>query len=153
MNERGEQAEVQNAVAQPRPPEALVSAGAMLRKAREAKGLHIAALAVTLKVPVKKIEALEADRFSELPDLVFARALASSICRTLRIAPGPVLDRLPELPGCRIGLLTPRDVVPGAADVGDVGLAFGRDVFERERPGELWSAIRICDEDGRMRKL
>lgn len=95
MNERGEQAEVQTAVAQPRPLEALVSAGAMLRKAREAKGLHIAALAFTLKVPVKKIESLEADRFSELPDLVFARALASSICRTLQIEPGPVLDRLP----------------------------------------------------------
>lgn len=95
MNEPGEQAEVQTAVAQPTPPEAVLSAGAMLRKAREAEGLHIAALAVTLKVPVKKIEALEADRFSELPDLVFARALASSICRTLRIAPGPVLDRLP----------------------------------------------------------
>ena len=95
MNEPGVQAEVQTTVAQPTPPEAVLSAGAMLRKAREAEGLHIAALAVTLKVPVKKIEALEADRFSELPDLVFARALASSICRTLRIVPGPVLDRLP----------------------------------------------------------
>jgi cytoskeleton protein RodZ len=60
-----------------------------------AEGLHIAALAVTLKVPVKKIEALEADRLDELPDMVFVRALASSICRTLRVAPGPVLDRLP----------------------------------------------------------
>jgi len=71
------------------------SAGALLRQARMAEGLHIAALAVTLKVPVKKIEALEADRLDELPDMVFVRALASSICRTLRVAPGPVLDRLP----------------------------------------------------------
>lgn len=71
------------------------SAGALLRQARMAEGLHIAALAVALKVPVKKIEALEADRLDELPDMVFVRALASSICRTLRVSPGPVLERLP----------------------------------------------------------
>ena len=71
------------------------SAGSLLRRAREAEGLHIAALAVVLKVPVKKIEALEADRLHELPDIVFARALASSVCRALKIAPGPILALLP----------------------------------------------------------
>ena len=71
------------------------SAGSLLRRAREAEGLHIAALAVALKVPVKKIEALEADRLHELPDIVFARALASSVCRALKIAPGPILALLP----------------------------------------------------------
>ena len=44
------------------------SAGALLRSAREAAGLHIAALAVSLKVPVKKLEALEQDRMDLLPD-------------------------------------------------------------------------------------
>lgn len=71
------------------------SAGSLLRRAREAEGLHIAALAVVLKVPVKKIEALEADRLHELPDIVFARALASSVCRALKIASGPILALLP----------------------------------------------------------
>ena len=71
------------------------SAGSLLRRAREAEGLHIAALAVALKVPVKKIEALEADRLHELPDIVFARALASSVCRALKIASGPILALLP----------------------------------------------------------
>ncbi|UUZ68449.1 helix-turn-helix domain-containing protein [Polaromonas sp. P2-4] len=51
------------------------SAGTLLRDAREAAGLHIATLAVSLKVPVKKLEALEQDRFDLLPDLVFARWL------------------------------------------------------------------------------
>jgi len=37
-----------------------LTAGMMLRKAREASGLHVAALAVSMKVPVKKLEALEA---------------------------------------------------------------------------------------------
>lgn len=73
-----------------------VSGGAMLRKAREAAGLHIAALAVALKVPVKKLEALETDRFDLLPDTVFVRALASSVCRTLKIDPTPILENLPH---------------------------------------------------------
>jgi len=72
-------------------------AGAMLREAREAQGLHIAALAVGLKVSVKKLEALEAGRFEELPDLVFARSLALSVCRTLKIDPTPIMASLPEL--------------------------------------------------------
>lgn len=73
------------------------SAGNMLRAAREAAGLHIGALAVSLKVPVKKLEALEGDRIDLLPDAVFARGLASSVCRTLKIDPGPVLANLPQV--------------------------------------------------------
>ncbi len=72
------------------------SAGSLLRQAREAAGLHVAALAVSLKVPVRKLEALEGDQYEQLPDAVFARALASAVCRTLKIDPQPVLDRLPQ---------------------------------------------------------
>ena len=71
------------------------SAGTLLRRAREDVGLHIGALAVALKVPVKKLEALEADRIDLLPDAVFARALAASVCRTLKLDPAPVLRLLP----------------------------------------------------------
>lgn len=73
-----------------------ISGGAMLRQAREAEGLHIGALAVLLKVPVKKLEALEADQFDLLPDMVFVRALAASVCRTLKIDSAPILERLPH---------------------------------------------------------
>jgi cytoskeleton protein RodZ len=73
------------------------SAGQLLREAREAQGMHVAALAVSLKVPVKKLEALEADRLHELPDAVFVRALASSVCRALKIEAAPILDKLPQL--------------------------------------------------------
>lgn len=72
------------------------TAGELLRQAREAAGLHVAALAVSMKVPVKKLEALEADRLDLLPDAVFVRALASSVCRTLKIDPAPVLALLPQ---------------------------------------------------------
>lgn len=67
-----------------------------LRQAREAAGLHVAALAAALKVPVKKLEALEAGRYEELPDLTFARALASSACRHLRVDPAVVLAQIPQ---------------------------------------------------------
>lgn len=73
------------------------SAGSLLRMAREAAGIHIGALAVSLKVPVKKLEALEADDLAQLPDVVFARALAASVCRTLKIDSEPVLQMLPQL--------------------------------------------------------
>jgi cytoskeleton protein RodZ len=67
----------------------------LLTQYREAAGLHIAALAAALKVPVKKLEALEAGRYDELPDMTFARGLASSACRHLRVDPVPVLEQIP----------------------------------------------------------
>ncbi|MGE0098635.1 MAG: helix-turn-helix domain-containing protein [Hydrogenophaga sp.] len=76
-------------------PEA-ASRPVLLRAAREAAGLHIAALAAALKVPVRKLEALEAGRYDELPDLTFARALASSACRQLKVDPAPILEQIPQ---------------------------------------------------------
>ncbi|MEO5733502.1 MAG: helix-turn-helix transcriptional regulator, partial [Rubrivivax sp.] len=71
------------------------SAGALLRAAREGQGLHIAALAAAIKVSPRKLDALENDRLSELPDATFSRALAQTVCRTLKIDARPVLALLP----------------------------------------------------------
>lgn len=71
------------------------SPGKLLRRARESAGMHIGTLAVMLKVPVKKLEALESDRWDLLPDAVFVRALAASVCRTLKVDPTEVLEHLP----------------------------------------------------------
>lgn len=79
-----------------------VTAGTLLRRAREAQGLHVAALAVSLKVPVRKLEALEDNRWDVLPDAVFVRALASSVCRSLKIDPQPILERLPRTSAPRL---------------------------------------------------
>lgn len=73
-----------------------MTGGGMLKAARQASGMHIAALAVALKVPVSKLEALEADNYAVLPDTVFVRALASSVCRTLKVDPAPILALLPQ---------------------------------------------------------
>ncbi|MDB5732842.1 MAG: hypothetical protein JWQ03_2737, partial [Variovorax sp.] len=72
-----------------------LTAGAMLRQAREANGVRLDVLAAALKVPAQRIEALEHDAFEELPDPVFARALAASVCRALRVDAAPVLAKLP----------------------------------------------------------
>ena len=88
------------------------SAGALLRAAREAAGLHIAALAVSLKVPVKKLEALEQDRTDLLLDATFARALAASVCRSLKVDPGPVLARLPQGGAAHLKRQTQRTPTP-----------------------------------------
>ena len=72
------------------------SPGALLRNAREAAGVSIEALASAMKVSVKKIEGMEADNYTALPDVVFARALAASICRVFGIDTAPVLALMPK---------------------------------------------------------
>jgi len=71
------------------------SAGALLRAARQAQGMHIAVLATHLKVSPRKLEALEQDRHEELQGPTFVRALAQAACRVLKIDPAPVLALLP----------------------------------------------------------
>lgn len=72
------------------------TAGSLLRDARVAKGLHIAALATSIKVAPRKLELLEADRYNELPGATFTRALAQTVCRSLKIDAAPVLALLPH---------------------------------------------------------
>jgi cytoskeleton protein RodZ len=88
------------------------SAGALLRQARMAQGLEVAALAAAMKVAPRKLELLESDRFDELHDATFARALAQSVCRSLHIDPAPVMALLPQVQGLGLeqlnhGLNTP----------------------------------------------
>ena len=66
--------------------------GAMLRQARDRAGMHLGVLASTLKVSPRKLEALEADRYEELPDAAFVRALALAVCRVLKCDAAPVLE-------------------------------------------------------------
>jgi len=72
------------------------TAGALIRDARQAQGIDLASLAAMLKVPLKRLEALEADRHEELQGPTFERALAQAACRVLRIDPKPVLALLPQ---------------------------------------------------------
>jgi cytoskeleton protein RodZ len=96
-----------------------LTAGRLLREAREKQGLHIAALAAAIKVAPKKLELLEANRFDELPDATFTRALAQTVCRALKTDAAPVMQLLPPPIGQRLehvgeGLNTPFRERPGA---------------------------------------
>jgi cytoskeleton protein RodZ len=115
------------------------SAGAQLRAARERQGLHIAALAAAIKIPQRKLEALEADRFDELPDATFARALAMTVCRALKIDATPVLAQLPQAGGKGLsavtgGLNAPFRDRPGRADPAD---------FSPVRHPLSWAALAV----------
>jgi cytoskeleton protein RodZ len=74
-----------------------MTAGGWLREARQKRGLHIVALAAILKVNPDKLQALEADRWQDLPDMTFARALAKTVCRALKVDAGPLMTLLPEI--------------------------------------------------------
>lgn len=87
------------------PAAAPIQAGAALRQARESRGVALATLAATLKVPVGKLQALEDEDWQRLPDMVFARALAQSVCRTLQIDAGAILALLPQQ---KVAALQPR---------------------------------------------
>lgn len=76
--------------------DAAQSAGLLLRQAREQAGMHLGMLSVALKVPVRQLIALEADDHSQLSGPVFIRALASSVCRQLKIDGAPILALLPQ---------------------------------------------------------
>ncbi len=104
--------------------------GAMLRAAREKQGLHIAALAAAIKVSPRKLDALENDRWQELPDATFTRALAQTVCRTLKIDAKPILNKLPL-------------AAPVALESYDNGLnAPFRERPGREEPGMAGAAVR-----------
>ena len=87
----------------PVPSPSRLSAGAQLRQMREAAGVDVGLLSSAMKVSRQKLEALEGDRLDELPNVTFARALASAICRAFGVDPAPVLERMPvAVPDLRV---------------------------------------------------
>lgn len=78
------------------PPVAAQTAGQLLKAARLRAGVDLNALSVNLKVPVHKLEALEADQYPGDQSPVFVRSLAASVCRQLGVDPLPALALLPQ---------------------------------------------------------
>jgi cytoskeleton protein RodZ len=70
------------------------SIGAELARAREERGLSISDVAQQLKFAPRQLEALEQDRFDQLPGGTFARGMVRSYARLLKIEPDPLLDRI-----------------------------------------------------------
>ncbi len=66
--------------------------GTILRRAREVKGLDIEAIAGMLHLSEAKVNAIEADDFSLLPEPVFVRGYLINYARLLEEPVAPVLD-------------------------------------------------------------
>ena len=83
-----------------------VTAGTLLRQSREDHGFKLDVMAHALRVSPAKLEALEADRLDDLPDTMFARALALAVCRQLKMEAAPVMALLP---GQDVSRLAPKN--------------------------------------------
>lgn len=116
------------------------SAGLLIRQAREAQGLTIDTLAATIKVPVTKLAALEADDLARLPNPNFNRALAMTVCRILKIDPTPVLALMPAAVAVSLGADKPPLNQP-FRDFSHTGLTFERSSPMSLRVPKLSSAV------------
>ena len=70
------------------------SVGAELKRAREEQGLTISEVAHHLKLAPRQVEALEDERFAQLPGITFVRGMLKNYARLLKLAPEPLLERI-----------------------------------------------------------
>jgi len=75
-----------------------VSLGSYLRTARQNAGLTVEMLAQRTKIPLRLLEAVEAERFAELPPPVYLKGFVRSICAVTRTDPAPALATLEDGP-------------------------------------------------------
>ena len=70
--------------------------GAMLRKRRIALGLSQSDVANVVKLPARRIEAMEQERWDELPDGPYLRGFLKNIARALNLDAATLIDRVDE---------------------------------------------------------
>jgi|GEM_PF-177927 len=91
------------------------SFGSSLRALREARGWGVADVSARLKFGVRQIEALESDRWEELPQGPSLRGLIRNYARLLDVAPETLMSALPEHlqhQQVQVGNLTPVGALP-----------------------------------------
>ena len=70
--------------------------GAQLKRAREEQGLTISEVAHHLKLAPRQVEAIEEERFEQLPGVTFARGMVKNYARLLKLEPEPLLERIAD---------------------------------------------------------
>lgn len=70
--------------------------GAYIRHQRKRKGMSLDQLAAVTKIPRNQLELLEADRYEQLPGMVFAKGFLRCCARALELDPDTVLGLLYE---------------------------------------------------------
>jgi cytoskeletal protein RodZ len=69
------------------------SLGGSLRRLRERRGMTVIELARVTRIPAASLQAIEADRFDELPGEVFVRGFLRAYAQAVDVVPDEVLAR------------------------------------------------------------
>lgn len=79
------------------PPAAVpMTAGQQLRAAREARHMSVADVAEVLRFSVRQVEAIEADRYADLPGATLVRGFVRGYAKLLKLDAGPLLAAMAE---------------------------------------------------------
>ncbi|MGH7435480.1 MAG: helix-turn-helix domain-containing protein, partial [Polyangiaceae bacterium] len=81
------------------------SIGSSLRGRREQRGMSAAELSRVTRIPMASIEAIEADRFDELPGEVFVRGFLRAYAQAVGLLPADILARFTS--SRRVAYVTP----------------------------------------------
>jgi len=65
----------------------------MLKKSRESKRMSVAEVSRVTRIPVATLDAIEGDRFDDLPGEVFVRGFLKSYAQAVGLAPSEILAR------------------------------------------------------------
>jgi cytoskeletal protein RodZ len=82
-----------------------VSLGGHLRLSRERRGMSVQELARITRIPMTSLDAMEADRFDELPGEVFVRGFLRAYAQAVRLLPAEILARYTS--SRRVAFVTP----------------------------------------------
>jgi hypothetical protein len=81
------------------------SLGRFLRRQRERRGMSVAELSRVTRIPTASLEAMEADRFDELPGEVFVKGFLTAYAQVVRVLPAEILARYTS--SRRVAYVTP----------------------------------------------
>jgi cytoskeletal protein RodZ len=82
--------------------------GSFLKQQRERRGMSVAELARVTRIPLLSLEAIECDRFDELPGEVFVRGFLKAYAQAVSLVPAEVLARYTS--SRRVAYVTPLPV-------------------------------------------
>jgi cytoskeletal protein RodZ len=92
----------------PSAPERSQTLGALLHRQREGRGMSVAELSRVTRIPLASLEAIESDRFDELPGEVFVRGFLKAYAQAVGLVPADILARYTS--SRRVAFVTPLPV-------------------------------------------
>jgi Helix-turn-helix domain len=99
--------------------------GGYLKRQRERRGMSVAELSRVTRIPSSSLEAIEAERFDELPGEVFVKGFLTAYAQAVRVLPAEIVARYTS--SRRIAYVTPLPMQTPlqAAREGQGGRRFG----------------------------